>query len=141
LGPLPGGLTWLGGLGVAAVLGAAAGAVVLLPLSLLGGVTDRAEPLGWAWSTRLAYWPPNVLNFLVPYFHGDISNNTYTGHSIFWEDYGYVGIATVLLAIYGGVRERRRPVVVFSILMTLVAYLLVLGAAAPVFQVAYLLVP
>jgi hypothetical protein len=141
LGPLPGGLTWLGGLGVAAVLGAAAGAVVLLPLSQLGGVTDRAEPLGWAWSTRLAYWPPNVLNFLLPYFHGDISNNTYTGHSIFWEDYGYVGIATVLLAIYGGVRERRRPVVVFSILMTLVAYLLVLGAATPVFQVAYLLVP
>jgi hypothetical protein len=141
LGPLPAALTWLGGLGVAAVLGAAAGAVVLLPLSQLGSVTDRAEPLGWVWSTRLAYWPPNVMNFLWPYFHGDISNNTYTGHSIFWEDYGYVGLATVLLAIYGGIRERRRPAVMFSILMTLVAYLLVLGAATPVFQVAYLLVP
>src|ERR1700676_4971749 len=66
-------LALLGGLGVGAVLGAAsggrgaavrgaaAGAVVLLPLSELGKVSDRAEALGWAWSTQLAYWPPNVL--------------------------------------------------------------------------------
>jgi hypothetical protein len=134
-------LTLLGGLGVAAVLGAAAGAVVLLPLSELGRVSDRAQALGWAWSTALAYWPRNALTFLVPYIHGDISDITYKGPSIFWEDYGYVGIATVLLAIYGGVRERRRPVVAFSILMTLVAYLFVLGPATPVFHVAYLLIP
>ena len=53
-------LALLGGLGVATALGAAAGAVVLLPLSELGSVSDRAEALGWEWSTRLAYWPPNV---------------------------------------------------------------------------------
>jgi hypothetical protein len=141
LGPLPLRLALLGGLGVAAVLGAAAGAVVLLPLFELGKVSDRAEALGWAWSTGLAYWPPNVLTFLVPYFHGDISDRTYVGHSIFWEDYGYVGAATFLLAFYGGVRERRRPLVTFSILMTLVAYLFVLGAATPVFGVAYVLLP
>jgi hypothetical protein len=140
-GPLPSRLALLGGLGVAAALGSAAGAVVLLPLSALGNVSDRAEALGWAWSTRFAYWPRNVLTFLVPYVHGDISDISYRGPSIFWEDYGYVGIATVLLAIYGGLRERRRPVVAFSILMTLVAYLFVLGPATPVFHVAYLLIP
>jgi hypothetical protein len=47
-GPLPRRLLWLGGLGVAAALGSAAGAVVLLPLSELGRVSDRAEALGWA---------------------------------------------------------------------------------------------
>jgi hypothetical protein len=141
LGSLPVWLWLLGGLGAAAVLGAAAGAVVLFPLSALGGVSDRSEALGWVWSTRVAYWPPNVMNFLIPYFHGDISNATYTGPSIFWEDYGYVGIATVLLAIYGGVREWRRPAAAFSIVMTVVAFLLVLGAATPVFRVAYLLLP
>jgi hypothetical protein len=139
--PWPLRLALLGGLGVAAAVGAAAGAVVVLPLSELGSVSDRAEALGWAWSTRLAYWPRNVLTFLAPYIHGDISDNTYVGPSLFWEDYGYVGIATVLLAIYGGVRERRRPVVAFSILMTLVAYLLVLGPATPVFRAAYLFLP
>jgi hypothetical protein len=141
LGSLRSTVALLGGLLAAIVLGAAAGAVVLLPLSALGGVSDRAEALGWDWSTRLAYWPPNILTFLVPYFHGDISNNTYPGPSLFWEDYGYVGLATVLLAVYGAVRERRRPVVIFTILMTLVAYLFVLGRATPVFRIAYLVIP
>ncbi|PYR93284.1 MAG: hypothetical protein DMF84_09845 [Acidobacteria bacterium] len=140
-GSLPAWLPVLSGVGVATALGAAAGAVVLLPLFELGKVSDRAEALGWVWSTRLAYWPPNVLTFLLPYIHGDISNNTYVGPPFFWEDYGYVGAATFLLAIYGAVRERRRPAVAFAILMTLVAYLFVLGQATPVFHVAYLLVP
>lgn len=136
--------TWfgvLGGIAAVTALGAAAGAVALLPLAKVGAVSDRAEALGWEWATRLAYWPPNVWTFLSPYVHGDISDNTYTGPPFFWEDYGYVGLATVLLAIYGGVRERRRPVVAFTIAMTLLAYLFVLGAATPVYRLAYLLVP
>jgi hypothetical protein len=104
-------------------------------------VSDRAETLGWIWSTRLAYWPSNLLTFLVPYINGDISDNTYIGPPFFWEDYGYVGAATLLLAIYGSVREWRRPLVVFSIVMTVLAYLLVLGPATPAFRVAYLVVP
>ena len=136
--------TWLvllTGLGAAAVLGAAAGAVVLLPMSALGSISDRAATLGYEWSTRLAYWPPNVLTFLLPYVNGDISDNTYKGPPFFWEDYGYVGAATFLLAIYGSVRERRRPIVIFLIAMTLLAYLFVLGAATPIFKIAYLLIP
>ncbi|HVO22901.1 MAG TPA: hypothetical protein VMW56_04665, partial [Candidatus Margulisiibacteriota bacterium] len=97
--------------------------------------------LGWEWSTELAYWPRNALTFLVPYINGDISDNTYDGPPFFWEDYGYVGAATFLLAVYGGVRERRRPLVAFAILMTLVAYLIVLGPATPVFRLVYLLLP
>jgi Bacterial membrane protein YfhO len=131
----------LGGLGAAALLGAASGAVVLLPLAELGRLSDRAGPLGWEWSTMPAYWLPNILTFLVPYVHGDISNNTYVGPPIFWEDYGYVGLATFLLAIYGGFREWRRPPVAFAIGFTIVAYLLVLGSATPVFRAAYLLLP
>jgi hypothetical protein len=131
----------LGGVGLATALGAAAGAVVLLPLSALGSVSDRSEALGWDWSTRLAYWPKNALTFLVPYIHGDISNNTYVGPPFFWEDYGYVGVLTFLLAIYGAFRERRRPAVTFTIVMTLLAYLFVLGNATPVFLVAYLVLP
>ena len=131
----------LGGLGIATALGAAAGAVVLLPLAELGSVSDRAEGLGWAWSTRLAYWPRNLLTFLKPYVNGDISNNTYGGPSVFWEDYGYVGVAPFLLALYGSVREWRRPLVAFAIGMTLVAYLIVLGPATPVYRLVYELVP
>lgn len=131
----------LAGLAAAIALGAAAGAVIMLPLSALGGISDRSEALGYEWSTRLAYWPDNVLTFLIPYIHGDISDNSYTGPPFFWEDYGYVGVATLLLAVYGVVRQRKQPLVVFLGAMTVVAYLFVLGRATPVFQVAYLLVP
>jgi Bacterial membrane protein YfhO len=141
IGSIPLSLALLAGLGLAIGLGAAAGAVVLVPLSELGSVSDRSEPLGYLWSTALAYWPPNILTFLVPYINGDISDNSFIGHPFFWEDYGYVGLATFLLALYGAVRERRRPLVVFAIAMTVLAYLLVLGSATPVYRVAYELVP
>jgi hypothetical protein len=141
LGPLSTWLALLGGIAAVTALGAAAGAVALIPLSHFGSVSDRAEALGYEWSTRLAYWPPNILTFFAPYIHGDISDNSYSGPPFFWEDYGYVGLATVLLAIYASVRARRRPVVRFTMAMTIVAYLFVLGAATPVFHVAYLLIP
>jgi hypothetical protein len=131
----------LGALGLATAIGVAAGAIVLLPLYELGTISDRSEALGLRWSTSPAYWPRNVMTFLVPYINGDISDNTYGNHSIFWEDYGYVGAATFVLALYGAVRERRRPLVAYSIAMTLVAYLLVLGRATPVFPLVYFLVP
>ena len=131
----------IGTLGLATAIGAAAGAIVLLPLYGLGTISDRTQALGLEWSTTLGYWPGNVMTFLVPYINGDISNNTYPARSLFWEDYGYVGAATFVLAIYGAARERRRPLVAFSIAMTLVAYLLVLGRATPVFSLVYFLVP
>ena len=129
------------GSAAAAVLGAAAGAVVLLPLAKLGAVSDRAEPLGYEWSTRLAYWPQNFWMFFSPYIHGNIADNSYTGPPFFWEDYGYVGLATVLLAIYAMARERRRPEAAYVIGLTIVAYLFVLGRATPVFHLAYLVIP
>ena len=125
----------------AIVLGAAAGAVVAMPLSALGATSDRAGTLGYEWSTRLAYWPPNIQTFLWPYVHGDISDNSYVGPPFFWEDYGYVGALTFLLALYAAYRERRRPIVIFTFVMALAAYLLVLGRATPVFYAAYVLVP
>lgn len=134
-------LTALAILAAAIVIGAAAGAIVMLPLSQLGTVSDRAEALGWDWSTRLAYWTPNLIQFLFPYANGNIADNTYKGPPFFWEDYGYVGFFTFLLAIYGGLRDRRRPVVIFTILMTIVAMLFVLGRTTPVYRVAYLLIP
>lgn len=141
LGRVPLSLVVLGGLALATVIGAAAGAIVLLPLSELGSMSDRSHALGWEWSTWLAYWPRNALTFVMPYINGDISDNTYQGPSLFWEDYGYVGATPFLLAVYGAAREWRRPLVAFAILMTLVAYLIVLGPATPVFALVYMLVP
>ena len=86
---------------VATALGAAAGAVVLLPL------VEARKRLGSRGGARLGLvdaprvLAAELLTFFAPYIHGDISNNTYSGPPFFWEDYGYVGLATALLAIYG----------------------------------------
>jgi hypothetical protein len=131
----------LAGIAGALAIGAAAGAVVLLPLFELAGVSDRSNALDFKWATYTNFWPPNVLTFFVPYINGDTSNHTYIGPPPFWEQYGYVGAATALLAIYGAVRERRRPLVVFLIVMTIAAFLLILGPRTPVYYVAYQLIP
>jgi hypothetical protein len=134
-------LPLLGGLAAAMVLGAAAGAVVLLPLAELAGVSDRAGALNYEWATYTNFWPRNFLTFFVPYINGDASDGTYFGPPPFWENYGYVGGATMLFAIYGAIRERRRGVTKFLIVMTIVACGLILGPRTPVYYLAYLLVP
>jgi hypothetical protein len=134
-------LPWLAGVAAALMLGAVAGAVVLLPLAELASVSDRAQPLDYEWATYTNFWPPNVLTFFLPYINGDASDLTYIGPPPFWENYAYAGAATALLAIYGGVRERRRPLVIFLTVMTITAFLFTLGPRTPVYYAAYRLIP
>jgi hypothetical protein len=140
-GGLRAGVTVIGGIAAALVLGALAGAVVLLPLAELTSLSDRVAPLDYRWATYTNFWPRNFFTFFVPYINGDASNGTYIGPPPFWEQYGYVGAATAALAIYGAIRERRRAVIAFVILMTLVAVAFILGPRTPAYYVAYLLVP
>jgi hypothetical protein len=134
-------LPWLAGMVAALALGVAAGAVIMLPLAELAGVSDRAQPLDYEWATYTNFWPPNVLTFFLPYINGDSSDLSYIGPTPFWENYGYAGAATALLAIYGGVRERRRALVMFLIALTITAFLFILGPRTPVYYVAYRLIP
>jgi hypothetical protein len=133
--------TLFGAIVVTLALGAIAGAVVLLPLSELGSVSDRVSSLGYTWATYISYWPPNVLTFLFPYINGDFGNATYIGTPLFWEDYAYVGAAPFLLALFAAFRERRRPMVRFAAGMTAVAFLLAVGRRTPIFHIAYVVLP
>ena len=125
----------------ALVLGAAAGAVVLLPLAEFTTVSDRVAPLDYRWATYTNFWPRNVWTFFIPYINGDVTNGTYVGPPPFWENYGYAGLATVLLAIYGAVRERRRAIVIFLVLITALAFAFILGPHTPIYYAAFKLVP
>jgi hypothetical protein len=130
----------LGALGAVAV-GTLVGMVALLPLRELGTVSDRSGAGTYEWATQFAYWPRNFLTFFAPYANGDIADGTYRGTSIFWEDYGYVGLVTVLLAILAVVLRVRRFAVAFWGLAALVAYGLVLGRETPLYRIAFHLVP
>lgn len=122
-------------------LGALVGALALLPLLELGSLSDRAGGGGFAWATKTNYLPKHALMFLLPYAFGDVSDGSYEGGAIFWEDYAYVGLATLPLALYAAVRERRRGVTWLFLGLGVGAYLLVLGPATPLFELAFELLP
>ena len=130
----------LGALGAVAV-GALVGMVALLPLRELGSLSDRNGAGSYEWATHFRYWPRNFLTFFAPYANGNIADGTYRGTNIFWEDYGYVGLVTMLLAMLAVVVRNRRFAVAFWGLAALVAYGLVLGRETPLYRIAFHLVP
>ena len=77
----------------------------------------------------------------MPYVNGDVRDISYRGHSVYWEDYGYVGLATVLLALVAAATRIRRFAVAFWLAAGLVAYGFVLGSATPFFRIAFGIVP
>jgi hypothetical protein len=149
----------LGGGALAAVLvGSLVGMAVLLPLHHLGTVSDRQGGVGWEFASKFNYYLPNWATFFVPYVNGDISDLSYKGNSIFWEDYGYVGLATVLAALaavaiavgrrlvgrtrHGGAGDDGCGFAVwFWAAATLVAYGIVVGKATPLYELTYRYLP
>jgi hypothetical protein len=121
----------------AVAIGLLLGMATLLPLHELGSLSDRGGGGTYEWATRFNYWPRNILTFVSPYSNGDISDLSYRGSSIFWEDYGYVGFATLLLALLAVMARFRRFAVAFWLLTGLTAYGLVLGREAPLYRLAF----
>jgi len=132
----------LAGLSAAAVaIAIAIGVSALFALGEVAEISDRRGVVSYEWATAQAYWPRNMLTFLSPYINGDISDATYVGQSIFWEQYGYVGIATVVLALFAMATLWRRFAVSFWSIAILLAFVIVLGSNTPVYRVLFDLVP
>jgi hypothetical protein len=149
---------------VAIVAGTLVGMAGVLPLYELGTLSDRHAAATYEWATHYKYFVPNFWSFFLPYIHGDISNLTYRGKGIFWEDYGYVGLVTVLAAIVAVamcirrfVTDRRNPTllddhtadhtldhkfaIAFWIVTGMAAYCMVLGPATPLYRIAFETLP
>jgi hypothetical protein len=125
----------------AMALGVGISAVQLLPTYELVGLTQRSGGVTFDYAASYAYDPSNIKTFFYPYANGDIGNATYRGESIFWEDYGYVGVIPLLLALYGAIKSWRAWHVKFFVLTALVAYAFVLGPNTPFYEAAFYLVP
>jgi len=125
----------------AAAIGVLIGMAQLLPLWEFGTLSDRSGGGTFEWATKFNYWPRNALTFLLPYANGDGFEQMSRGQSVFWEDYGYVGLTTVLLALVAVASRWRRFVVAFWLATGLVAYGLVLGKTTPIYWLAYKIVP
>jgi hypothetical protein len=125
----------------ALALGSLLAAVQLVPTYELVSLSQRSGGVSFEYASSYAYDLTSFWTFLFPYANGDIGNLTYTGKGIFWEDYGYVGLLTFLLALYAALRSWRSWHVRFFGLTAAGSYLLVLGPATPVFRLVFATVP
>lgn len=132
-------LTW--SFAAALALGSLLAAVQLIPTYELVSYSQRSGGVSFKYASDFAYDPTSFWTFIYPYSNGDVGNRTYTGSGIFWEDYGYVGVLTLLLALYGVVRSWKTWHVRFFAAAALVSYLLVLGPTTPLYQLAFNAMP
>ena len=123
------------------VLGSLLAAIQLIPTYEMVSLSQRSGGVTFQYASSYAYDPKDFWTFLYPYANGDIGNLTYTGKGIFWEDYGYVGVVTFLLALSALLLWWRNWHVRFFSIVALVSYLLVLGPATPAYKFAFDYVP
>lgn len=126
---------------LAIVVGSAIAGAQLLPAIELSGLSHRSGGFTFEEAAAFPSAPQNFWTFFLPYINGDPGRLTYRLSRLFWEEYGYLGLAPVLLAAIAAVTRRRDPVVRLFGTIAIVSYLLVLGANTPLFYWAYSLVP
>ena len=155
-------ITFAMGSGVAIVLGALMGMMLLLPLWELGTVSDRATGVSFEAATALPYPLSCAITFFCPYYLGDISNLSFTflKTALFWEVYGYAGMFTVLLACLAtgvglfrllriktgpkqtiNAREIQTGHLLFWIIVCLLSFCMVLGPLTPLYRLAFDILP
>jgi hypothetical protein len=126
--------------GIMALSGAMS-AIQILPTLDLVAQSGRGGGVSYEYATHFGYDPKDIAMFVYPLANGDIGNGTYTAKGIFWEDYGYVGIITLLLAVIAVARSWKSWYVRFLSATALLAFLLVLGKYSFVFDAAFRAVP
>ncbi|MGE5785674.1 MAG: YfhO family protein, partial [Myxococcales bacterium] len=141
VGRVPLALVLFASLAFVSALAVACGAPSMLPLFELAAHSDRSGKLSFEFASMLPYGWRDLLNFLIPYANGDIADLSYRGKGLFWENYGYVGVATVLLAFGATARAWRRPRVLLLVGLAVGCMAMVLGRQTPLFYFAWKYVP
>jgi hypothetical protein len=123
------------------ILGSLLAAVQLIPTNEMVSLSQRSGGVTFEYASNYAYDPQDFWTFFYPYVNGDPGNLTYTGHGIFWEDCGYVGALTFLLAICATLRCWKNWHVKFFSITAVVSYVLVLGPNTPVYEYVFNTIP
>jgi hypothetical protein len=123
------------------ILGSLLAAVQLIPTYEMVSLSARSGGVTFEYASSYAYDPKDFWTFLTPYINGDPGNLTYLGKSVFWEDYGYVGVVTFLLALAAPLSWWRSWHVKFFSITAVVSYILVLGPGTPVYHWVFDYVP
>ncbi|MEW6097498.1 MAG: YfhO family protein [bacterium] len=133
-------LKFLAALLIIYIIGAGLSAVQVLPTKEFTGLATRAGGLTFADASAWPYHPKNLITFIFPYWFGDYANGDYPstieGEMIlFWENCGYVGVFTLILAFLGLIFFfLKRSEVRFFAILGLFSILLVFGKYTPVYK-------
>jgi hypothetical protein len=122
-------------------IGTLLAAVQLAPTLELASLGLREGGIPYEMAAAYPVSPKSFWSFFFPYVNGDISNSTFMLSGIFWEQYGYLGLLPLLLAIFGLVVERRDPRVRLLFGIAVVSWLMMLGPNTELFPLAFYFVP
>ncbi|MCE5269317.1 MAG: YfhO family protein, partial [Planctomycetaceae bacterium] len=116
--------------------GAMLAAVQLLPGWEASRDSVRSSGLSYADAAMVSFPPENLLTLVAPTFFGDNAHAAYWGRSYIWEASLFVGVAGLILVIYGVVRGGRpmRRIYLPTVLLLVV---LSLGDHTPLFRLLY----
>lgn len=133
--PLKPGLAYgIAALGTMVAVGAALAAAQLVPTYQLIGMSTREEiPFAISRTSSLPPW--QTVGLIFPHFFGTAPEE-YVGGWWMWEMYGYAGIVAGALAVVALMR-RRRGLVIFFWVATLVSLVLALGPEGYLFTALY----
>ena len=129
-------------LALALALGLGLAAVQLLPTYELVGFSERSGGASYEFASAFPYALVNLKTFLYPLANGTPGTGDYDISGIFWEDYAYLGLAPLLLGLFGGLALARRSGLARLLLgLTAVTFMLALGTHTPFYWLAYRLIP
>ena len=128
--------------GLAAIFAGAAG---LAAVQLLAGMdaasqSVRGQGVPYQFAAMFSFPPENLLTLVAPNFFGDGVGNKYWGRCYLWEMSLFMGVAGLVLAVFGVIRGERR-LRLFSLPLALILLLLALGSHTPLFKILYQYLP
>ena len=112
-----------------------AGGIALSAVQLFTGLAASREGLRSEIPIEMArlfpFSPQNLLTIVFPDFFGRAAEGTYWGDWTQWEESLFIGVAAVVLAVYGAIRDPR-PLRSVALAMSLGCIVVALGSHTPI---------
>lgn len=123
------------------VLGAALGAIQLIPSIEAALHGARSLPMRQDWLDVFSLGPECLLTLAIPEFFGGADGGPYWGRFLCWEMNAYVGVVGFAFALYALIWLRKRTRVVWLAVLALLMLLLALGKHVGLIYLVRALVP
>lgn len=113
-------------------LGIGIASIQILPSLEFKQQSQRNSGFSLEDANYFSFPPEHLLGFLDPFVFGNPSKGTYPHYlnfnsSIFWENSGYIGITPLIFIFLSLFIARKRPIIVFFIILALISLLLMFG--------------